>query len=431
MGEGSTTVSSDFLQRYTFDWDALEIVIGGKSAIDSKAGLPIRSQEDIFKFSDCYGYDLENPIEKAELFGNFQESISFIKRYFLKPDNPDGLSVEFPRKILEITDIQQLLAMAPSMLQLNQHRSQAQTYQSIWACAVLKIMHTISHLDKDLRTSYFSEIQKQILDRFYRYIHSDENGKVYLGKDSKDPERIDLVLFDSKPKKKRDSLILKLLQKPENVAEDIFDRIGIRFVTENHFDALRVVRFLKDRYIIMPANIKPSRSRNTMFRLSEFRVQLEKFLHQVEEGKLKASDLDKKIAAVLTAKSPQKKSSQSNEDQKNPHSSKHHESIQFTSRQLVKFRNPLFNDIKELKQVSQNAAVPEKIQSIVEKLDLGKLQKEIRFFYPFEVQIYDEKSFTESQTGKSAHDTYKKNQLDTVMKRVLGPLMENAKARNR
>ena len=72
-----------------------------------------------------------------------------------------------------------------------------------------------------------------------------------LGDKADDPDRIDLAAFETKPKKSRDSILLKLLHKPENVAEDIFDQVGIRFVTPTLLDSLSVIQFLKDRMILM------------------------------------------------------------------------------------------------------------------------------------------------------------------------------------
>ncbi|MGE4231870.1 MAG: TIGR04552 family protein [Bacteriovoracia bacterium] len=407
-------LSTEFLQRYEFDWELLDVIVGGKSAIDSRNHLRARSSEDIESFMDCYGYDLSNPIEKAELFGNFQEALSFIRKYFLKPDNPDGLKLEIPRKITEITDIAQLLgaAMLPEP-------NPGQATTGLWACAILKVMHTVAHMDKDLRGAYFKDVQTQIFDRFYKFIHSDENGQVYLGKDARDPERVDLALFESKPKKARDSLVLKMLHKPENVAEDIFDRVGMRFVVKNRFDALRIIKFLKDRYVIMPANIKPSRSRNTLIDTRAFSEHLRNLLDDLQNDKLPVREFEEKLVEFFNAKTGLPKA-----DLENPHTSEFYESIQFTGRQLVKIKNPLYDDLKDLKtELAGVSGLPEKVLQIVERMDLTNIQKEIRFFYPFEVQIYDEASYKEAQEGQSSHSNYKKSQIQAAMKRVMSGLI--------
>jgi len=399
-------LSADFLKRYDFDWEIMDVVIGGRSAVDSRNALRLPSISEAEQFLDCYGYNSENPIEKAELFGNFQEALSFIRRTFLKPDNPDGIRGEIPKKITEVTDIGQLLIIASS--------NNAEL--SRWACSVIKVMHTISHMDKDLRTHYFTDIQTQILDRVYKYVHS-ENEQVYLGRDIRDPDRVDLVLFDSKPKKKRDSVLLKLLHKPENVAEDIFDRVGIRFVTKNKYDGLRVIKFLKERYVIMPANIKPSRSRNTLVNVPEFQRELDRLLSEAATQKWSASDMDRRL--IEFCESPAAIPESAKRDSENAYSSQYYRSIQFTARQLIKFRNTLYDDVRELKNLVKTSTVPEEVAKITERLDLRNIQKEIRFFYPFEVQVYDEVS-----AGMSAHSAYKKAQIQAAMRRVMGELAE-------
>jgi uncharacterized protein (TIGR04562 family) len=407
------TKKQDTLKKYQFNWEILDVIISGASAIDAARSLNVNTVEDVEKFLECYGYNLDDPIQKAELFGIFQEAVQFIKQYFLKPQNPDGLEIEIPRKILELTDISQLFLMA-SDSSLSQKENQ---FLALWACSVIKVMHTIAHMDKDLGAYYFSEVQKQILDKFYKHIFNDEEGSVYLGQGRKDLDKIKLVLFESKPKKTRESVILKLLHKPENVAEDIFDRVGIRFVTYNKFDALRVIKYLKDKYIVMPANIKPSRSRNTLIDLKKFSLGLNTLKQQFLEGALSEEDLESRVIALCEASQPERKNIE------NPHSLENFRSIQFTGRQLIKIKNPHYEEIKQLKNFSKNLNSDSEIYQILERIDLKNIPRETRFFYHFEVQIFDEDSYKESLEGRASHAQYKKNQIQTAMMRVMGNLI--------
>ncbi|MBI4925098.1 MAG: hypothetical protein HY843_04165, partial [Bdellovibrio sp.] len=81
-------------RKYDFQWEVLDIIVGGKSSIDTAQGFHINNIEEANNFILSYGYNLENSIEKAEVSGNFHESVNFIRRYFLQPDNPDGLQLE-------------------------------------------------------------------------------------------------------------------------------------------------------------------------------------------------------------------------------------------------------------------------------------------------------------------------------------------------
>ena len=274
-------------------------------------------------------------------------------------------------------------------------------------------MHTISHIDKDLRTPYFPDIQKQIFDRFYKLVHRDSEGHLYLGERDDDPLRVDLTAFETKPKKSRDSIILKLLHKPENVAEDIFDRVGIRLVTPTPLGALRVIKYLKDKMVIIPSNIKPSRSRNTLLEIESFRTVLTEALKSIEDRNTN----EKQLAAQLEAAALNPHSSSNN-----PHSSQFYRAIQFTCRQLIKLKNPMHDVFRDLRTVAKEPAPQTELLKILDRIDPKSIQKEVRFFYPYEVQIVDQKSAEENEKGRSAHSEYKRAQVITAMKRVMGGL---------
>jgi len=420
--------------KYDFQSDVLDIIIGGQSTIDSTTAFQVLNLEEADLFIKGYGYDLDNPIEKAEVLGNFHEALNFIRKNFLQPENPDGLKLEIPRKILELTDVRELFLMiGPSQVTSLPADYSKLTLQN-WACSILKVMHTIAHIDKDLRSSYFADIQKQIFDRFYKAVHRDAEGKLFLGDKDDDPFRVDLVAFETKPKKSRDSIILKLLHKSENVAEDIFDRVGIRFVTHSPLGALQVIKYLKDKMIVMAPNIKPSRSRNTLVYIEGFRSQLDKLLSAVEATETSEEENNKSHDATHTATLAQNfardveqitQPTSANLD--NPHSSEHYRAIQFTCRQLIKLRNPLYNDLRELKALVKAKPLDDDVLKTIDRIDLKYTQREIRFFYPFEVQVVDIKSAEENEKGKSSHSEYKRSQIFTAMKRVMGVLTDDVR----
>ncbi len=399
-------------KKLDFRWEALEVIVRGKSSIDTGLGFQPKNLDEVTRFLRSYGFDLEDPIEKAEIFGNFHEALNFIRKHFLQPENPDGLKVEMPRKVLELTDVRELFLMASLTFPGQQHDSQGLLLKNM-ACSVLKVMHTIAHIDKDVRVTYFAECQKQIFDRFYKIIHRDDEGRLFIGESADDSERIDLVAFETKPKKSRDSTLMKLLHKPENVAEDIFDRVGIRFVTHTCLDVLRVIKYLKDKMVLIPANIKPSRSRNTLVDLDQFHGDLDRVLIDLETKKIDEQTAYKLVegAALPVAVNPE-----------NPHSSEFYRAVQFTCRQLIKFRNPIHDDLRELKASTKATPQAPEIQSLIDRIDLKHLAREVRFFYPYEVQLLDIQSHEENERGRSAHSEYKKAQALTALKRVMGPL---------
>ena len=377
----------------------LDILIGGTSFLDSKEGFNNRfsDTDSIEQFIDSYGYDFEDLIEQAELQGSLQEAIRFIKRYFLKPDNQNGLPIEMPKKMNDLLDVRELL----------RHASQTSSEYRAWACSILKVVHTISHIDRDMRSHYFPEIQKQIFDRFYRYLNRDDDGHLYLGRTRDDELRVDLVEFQVKPKKSRDSILMKLLHKPESVAEELFDRVGIRFITRNRTDAVRVVHFLERANIIVAANIKPSRSRNTLIDTKVFREVL-------DHNRTNPGLLPELLESVPH---PQDRAD-------NPFSSEHYRAIQFTCRQLIKLRNVVADQLRDLKNATKTNPAEPAIQAAIDKIDPKNTQRVIRFFYPFEIQVMDQHSHLENEKGRSAHGEYKKAQQNSAMIRVMGTLAQ-------
>ncbi len=406
-----------YLSKYMFDWDAFDVVIGGKSALDSKNFLvPMSTNEEVHQFLKGYGLDPNDPVNKAELFGNFHEAIQFIKRYFLKEGSPDGLDYKLPNSLLMISDITQLFIMAADE---NCEDQEAK----LWAEIILKVMHTIVHADKDLRSNYFSIIQMQIFDRYYRYVFRDAEDKLFFGEKGTD-NIIPLVDFETKSKKMRDSIIIKLLHKAENVAEELFDRVGIRFVTHSRFDTLRVIRFLLEKNIVIPHNNKPSRAINTMVDLKEFREAHQKVLKMAIRNNLSEerffSAMEREIVNCKI---------KSKDNEHNKFTSKNYQSIQFTCRALIEYKNPFLHEFNELRKTAKNLNPDEnELARKILQMDHSLVARDIRFFYPYEVQVVDQEAFRENTEGEASHQEYKRQQVLSAQKRLFKKFIEFKKS---
>jgi uncharacterized protein (TIGR04562 family) len=404
---------SNYIKKYLFDWEMLNVVVGGGSALDAKRFLGnLATDDSIEAFLKSYGIDPEDPVGRAELFGNFQEAVQFVKRFFLKEGNEEGLDYKIPNSILMITDVTDLLKIGIK-------RSNSDREERLWAEVILKVMHTILHVDKDLRSNYFSTIQTQIFDRFYKYIQRDETGKLSLS-NSDGSVVVELEEFETKSKKTRESVIIKLLHKVENVAEELFDRVGVRFVTKTKLDTLRVIKFLLDENIVVPHNIKPSRSINWLIDLKQFKqlhygALKDSLKHQMNEEEF-VSTLNK----ILEKTKPPTANSI-----RNPNTLDDYRSIQFTCRQLINYRNPLFREITDLRKLARKS--DSKQDPIIEKIlniDLSLLSRDIKFFYPYEIQIVDMKSHQMNSEGNASHLEYKKMQLKSAKERIFKGLKE-------
>lgn len=401
----------EYLENYRFNWETFDIMASGTSSLDAKNYLSTFAQkDDALKFLDGYGYDLGNPIQNAEMFGNFQEALQFIKRYFLKEGNSEGLDFSIPNIFYTITDVSELLLIA------NKKMSDKVTdEEAIWSSIILKVMHTILHLDKDIRYQYFTTIQTQIFDRFYRYLNR-EDDNLFMVNDEKGL-KIDVVEFETKSKKSRESTIIKLLHKKENVAEELFDRIGIRFITKTKIDCLRLMNFLHQNHIINVTNIKPSRSQNSLLNLDAFKDGHKNLMRDALKTKMSEEDYVKRLED-LAEKAGHKSISN------NDHSSKTYSAIHFTCRQLIKYRNPFYREFLALKKFAKKTDKDSEITKKLSSIDTSSIARDIRFFYPFEVQITDEKSHKENSDGTASHQEYKKSQLVSAMNRLFCDLIE-------
>ncbi len=401
----------EFLNQQTFNWETLHLVCSGQSSLDAKNYLTeMYSPEQVYDFLVGYGFDLKNPVENAELFGIYQEALQFIKRYFLKEGNPDGLQISVPSFLYTLTDISELFLLATGKSGEKRNLEEA-----LWAGVVLKVMHTILHADKDLRYRYFSVIQQQIFDRFYKYIVRDQDNHLWMKNDS--GFAVPLVDFQTKAKKTRDSIIIKLLHKQENVAEELFDRIGVRIVTKTKLDSLRALKFLVSNYVVMINNIKPSRSQNTLVDLEMLKKRSRLILKKTYREAWGEERFLKELEALV------EECSHGGKSDRNIHSSHEYKAIHFTGRQLIKYRNPFMAQFNEVRK----AAMADKENPLAKQLlalDTTPISRDVRFFYPFEVQITDEQSHQTNTQGEASHQEYKKSQVKSAMRRIFKPLIE-------
>lgn len=378
-----------------FPWEMLNTVVGGVSAIDVPR-LHLVTPADAEDFLECYGFTFSNPTDRTEMERIRLEAITFINQELLVDEN----HLVLPPQLVAEEDLRQVLLWASG---------DSTTQIQRWSCSLLRVMHTLVHCHAHFNERYGDEILSQILARFEPHIHETDDGLV-LGEGV---QAVPLAKFEVKHGKALHSLAIKLMQKAENVATDIFDRVGVRFVTKRRFDALLVVRYLRVANLIMFANIKPSRSRNTLINLSRFRSELEELDDSVLGDRDRMEELRERVESASFPGPPQPGI--------NPHSASEYHAIQFTCRQQIRVDDHSVRSIEKTLGALRKEH-PESNSLITQLMRTLKPQKEIRFFFPFEVQVLDEETYRMTRTGRAAHDVYKARQRRTVKKRVLRSL---------
>lgn len=403
-----------YIDQYYFDWDLLDVMLGGVSAMDSEFFISTKfDQSTVDEFLKGYGLSTKNPVSMAELFGSFQEALQFIRRYFLKEGNPLGIDLKVPIELYSVTDLSELFLMATGQ------NAKVNEEVRLWAEAVLKVMHVVVHIDKDIRSNYFSIIQTQILDKIYKNIFRDDQDRLFLGTpDNK--YQIRLVDFTTKSTKSRDSMIIKLLHKPGNVSEEIFDRVGVRFVTQDKFDSLKVIKFLLDQYIVIPHNVISIRSMNTLVDLTAFKKQYKNLIRKAYRLQWNEEQFrEAAIELVNTCDDPEVLEW----ERRNDHTSNAYRSMQFTARQLINYKNPFLDEFLKVKHMAKESSDQELKEALL-KLDVSTINRDVHFFYPYEVQIVDAESHYINLEGRASHKMYKRSQKQSALIRVFKRLMD-------
>lgn len=371
--ENKNTIEKNLLK---FPYELFNVVFSQRSFIDINR-LNVHDEQTAASYIKNYGYDIANPVMKEKVNAILAESKQFIQTYLLEDPEEKEPALVMPPEIMCDDNIIELLIKASE---------KEVTLSQAWACAVLRMAHTITHIENDLSRLFMPGIKREIFSRFMEHFHEAKSGEYCLGKGE---NKINLKMFEIKSEKTRESLILKLLHKKENVTADVFDRIGVRIVTYTKLDVILVLKYFSRNHVISFANIKPSKTRNNL-------INVPRFLEAIDE--LKSHDLEKwtteDVAEFLERylqlpPDEKQKATEKIIAENNLYSSTQYSSVQFTSRQLITIVDPF------------------------------ERKKMYRFFFPFEIQILDEESYNESRVGRASHEEYKKNQLVAARKRVL------------
>ncbi len=352
-------------QFSSFPWPVLRSIIGGASAIDVPR-LAVASIEEAEAFIECYGFCWQEPEHRAEIEKLRRDALAFIDEELI-----NDISIDIDPRVSSEDDLRKVLLWA----------SQESGSIQLWSCALLRVMHTFAHCQSYFSDRYGDEIRRQIFERIEPHLKMTDEG-LELG----ESPGIPLLEFEAKPMKERRSIAMKLMHKAENVAADIFDRVGIRFVTRERFDALLVVKYLREHNVVMFANVKPSRSRNTLIDVDLLHQTITELDLAVADRELTPDEQLEHLRREVRNRAFPSAPSPANE-----YSSISYHSIQFTCRQMIR--------------------IPDEA--------LGG----IRFFFPFEIQIMDEASYQQTREGLASHELYKARQREAVQRRILGALL--------
>lgn len=372
-----------FLNNFYVDWETAGVVLGQTNAIDLP-GLNTPTQEKAHEFILSYGYDPDVPAQADELERLRTDALSFIDRHLLEDPDQPGEQLQVPHDVRNERDIRKLMTWA----------SKRQNNLGHWACSLLRVMHTLTHVHNDLAAVFFPAIQKQILDRVLQFTYTDPLGDVFLGRDA---TGIRLYMLDIKTQKSYDSLALKLLHKEQNTSADIFDRMGFRFVTFTKLEALMALRYLQDNVFAFP-NVRTGRSRNTLIDVGNLHYELDRLASRLRGQEMTEEQVFQEAVTIAADTRCHPKVKPEELFLRNHFSSTEYTSIQITCRQLVRVEGPAISPNPQ--RTTRDGLV------------------EYKFFFPFEIQVLDRESYAESRRGRASHAEYKRSQIRAARERI-------------
>ncbi len=394
------------LDRFVLPGEVFEAVIGGGSALDLPR-LDVSDAESAARFLHRYGYDLRESAHRAAVERVRHEALGFMRGVLLH-----GLPLPLPPEYdtLDIIGLLLRASRTPVDAGLQQRIEQA------WACSVLRVMHATAHADNYFQHNYYRQIREAILERFVALVKTLPDGSQVLAGDA---SQVPLLRFEVKQQKPLRSVVLKLLHKRENVAADLFDHIGVRIIVRRPVDALLALCVLHEQHAFVYANVKPTRSRNTLGDLDGYVATARKLIAQWQAGAIE-EDAAVAMLAAFDARPQQDEESPAY----NEHTSNRYRSIQFTCRQMIRFTNPLHRRLTRARKVARRHLDGDALREVLEATSLIGVEQDIQFFFPYEVQIMDLASHREAMNGRAAYSEYKHRQIATVRQRVLGRLLQ-------
>lgn len=344
---------------------ALRTLIAGQSALDNPR-LNVVSNADASEFLSVYGFDIQDPDQRKELQAIRRQALAFLEHELI----PEGL--EMLEEVRRMHDVRTLLVWASHTDGSLRQR---------WACALLRVMHTCAHAQSYTDVAFGEQVRAAVEARLRPHLF-EQGGKTTLGQGD---HAIPLVRVEFREPKSFTAVMIKLLGAAENVATEIYDRQGLRFVTEGRLDAFLVVHYLRINHIVMLANVMPSRCRNTLLDPDWYDAQMERI--GPAAASLTRAELVSWLRKVADNHTPEASAVDHNR-----FSDDTFRSIQFTCREMLR--------------LTARDGFP------------GG-----RFFFPYEVQILDAKSDDAARTGEASHAAYRARQRNAARRRVLGSLL--------
>jgi uncharacterized protein (TIGR04562 family) len=365
----------------TLNWHYLRAIARGESAIDLK-GMALRHHNDAQRFAREYGLDPADPGHQVWMRRVHREAVAFLRERLLEAHE----AMDLPDEVAEPQEVLDLLVFASRF-------SQSRSRRRLWSCAVLKVMHALFYIDSNLKLRHFERIREQVFAALDTVVVECADG--FLLSDGE--IALPLLRIDRKNAKDRQSILLKLLQKPAYVAEDVHDHLGVRLVLETRVECLLALRVLQRAQLLSAINVESHRVRNTLLDLDAAHDLFARWRDRLAAAPGYPHAMLQAMDAELAAREALPGAGH------NPHSAGGFRSVQVTVRKLIH--------------------LPEAALDGAAAGTTVRLDRSASFYFNYEIQLLDRASYEATHAGPASHGAYKQRQIATARRRVLGELV--------
>lgn len=389
-------------EQWKIPWQEFEVSLGLKNSF-SQRNLNIDSLTRAENFLANCGFDLSKSVHVKQFEQFLGESIFFIRHVLLNQAERDFFCV--PSEIRNFENPATLLLLSSS-------KEPHKRYKRLWACALLKVMYVISNLQFSERIHIIGQAREQIFKRIRKIIHHTQEKKSQIKFNSLS---VDLRHLEWKESKTRNSIILKLLHKPDNIVDEVFDYLGVRFVVEKTHEIPILLKLLIESDIIIPHQVVSIRSRNSILNIKQPKRILS-FLENLLSSHTLSEDEFSRMFENLPW---QVQVGDEIQNRTNIFTSHHYKSLQFTVRHLVRAENAVFSILESLTNQLRRYTGVQYQEHWAESV----VPEYFSNYFPIEIQIMDNQSYETAKFGPASHEHYKSNQLKAVREKVLGSLL--------
>lgn len=365
MSRDILTIDTSFASAFQLedlelhDLEAIRLILDGTSVIDwHKLDLDTLDKVDSFLRVSCVDPQDEDDMERLRFVLN--QAVNYLEEH---------QGIRLPDDLRNPEDVRQVFVAASTWSgRFRRHQAMA--------CMILKLMHTINHMEAAELKHRLPISEAELIDRVERSIISHADEMRHSG--------YPLQAFYSS-RKTRTSVISKLLSKRESIAATLYDKIRFRIVVETPEELLSLLAYLARN--LFPMNyVIPDESHNNL-------LDLRRALQRTP----RLAELSKSLQR-LSNDEP------SEQAQLNPFSSRSYRVINF----IVDY--------------------PIRVDDILAKEGITATYLLGRIVYVMvEFQLVDSVTATTNEEGPNAHGLYKGRQKKVVEERLLrGSLKKNS-----